>query len=373
MEQNDSMNDLFDRMIRERIGGFRENPSDHVWESLDRKLHPGPALRPADKLRYFFRPVWAYAASVALLCVAGAILYLTLINNVNNPPSGKNSAFSNSGVYLPGDTVRGPDYDPVSNPYTPEKPVLSYRSNRTDNAVFSDLNDHNEPDNSDRGNAFGNEPGKSVSGGLADNNVSPSGHRKAHDKNKDNSGKGKKQGNDQNNSAGPENNLVPEYTQSQNGTQEPLAYGDRYQSGSNNSQPAVDTAAKPADSMQRRPVPVDDDPVKPGNADNNNETRPAPGQHDDQEVAPELALEFPNVFTPNFDGVNDYFVIKNAEAYPENTLIIFDRSGNIVFTRNGYQNTWDGSNLPQGTYYYMFTYKFKGETFNRRGTVYIAR
>lgn len=67
-----------------------------------------------------------------------------------------------------------------------------------------------------------------------------------------------------------------------------------------------------------------------------------------------IALKIPNVFTPNGDGVNDRFEIRGLERFPENRLLIFNRWGNEVFKTNAYQNDWDGANLSEGTYYYIF-------------------
>ncbi len=70
-------------------------------------------------------------------------------------------------------------------------------------------------------------------------------------------------------------------------------------------------------------------------------------------------LEIPNVFTPNGDGYNDFFVIKNLDKYSENSLLVADRNGKIVYDKNNYQNDWGGQNLPDGTYYYIVSYKDK--------------
>lgn len=65
----------------------------------------------------------------------------------------------------------------------------------------------------------------------------------------------------------------------------------------------------------------------------------------------------PTVITPNFDGVNDIFVIANLEVvYPECEVIIFNRWGSVVFESVGYAAPWDGTYkgepLPMGTYFY---------------------
>lgn len=67
-----------------------------------------------------------------------------------------------------------------------------------------------------------------------------------------------------------------------------------------------------------------------------------------------IALKIPNIFTPNGDGVNDRFEIRGLERFPENRLLVFNRWGNEVFKTNAYQNDWDGANLSEGTYYYIF-------------------
>ncbi|RFZ94470.1 PKD domain-containing protein [Mucilaginibacter conchicola] len=67
-------------------------------------------------------------------------------------------------------------------------------------------------------------------------------------------------------------------------------------------------------------------------------------------------ITVPNAFSPNADGVNDYWVIKNIE-YLENYTEIFDRNGSVVYAARNYKNNWDGTlngkALPTGVYYYM--------------------
>ncbi|WP_442267608.1 DUF7507 domain-containing protein [Tenacibaculum sp. ZS6-P6] len=71
-----------------------------------------------------------------------------------------------------------------------------------------------------------------------------------------------------------------------------------------------------------------------------------------------------NIFTPNNDGDNDLFVIGGIESFPNNRLEIFNRWGNLVYKKSGYDNTWNGTSngrvtiqvnekLPTGTYYYV--------------------
>ena len=71
-----------------------------------------------------------------------------------------------------------------------------------------------------------------------------------------------------------------------------------------------------------------------------------------------VEFTFPNVITPNGDGINDLYEIENL---PENTeVIILNRWGNLVYSSVNYQNYWDGKDtsgkeLADGVYTYKFT------------------
>jgi gliding motility-associated-like protein len=73
-----------------------------------------------------------------------------------------------------------------------------------------------------------------------------------------------------------------------------------------------------------------------------------------------LQLDAVNILTPNGDGKNDVWIIRNIEQYPNNMLRIFDQSGKLLYNKKGYNNDWDGNYngavLPEGTYYYVFSY-----------------
>jgi len=69
-----------------------------------------------------------------------------------------------------------------------------------------------------------------------------------------------------------------------------------------------------------------------------------------------LVLEMPQGFSPNGDDKNETFVVHGIEAYPDNTLTIYNRWGNIVYSKSGYNNEWAGGNtngqdLPAATYF----------------------
>jgi gliding motility-associated-like protein len=64
-------------------------------------------------------------------------------------------------------------------------------------------------------------------------------------------------------------------------------------------------------------------------------------------------IKVPNIITPNNDGKNDVFEVKGIANYPGSRLLIFNRWGNQVYKSEDYQNTWDGTGLADGTYYYL--------------------
>ncbi|MDB5125149.1 MAG: hypothetical protein JWP94_3278 [Mucilaginibacter sp.] len=72
-------------------------------------------------------------------------------------------------------------------------------------------------------------------------------------------------------------------------------------------------------------------------------------------------IVIPNTFTPNGDGINDTWVIKELDTYPNITVRIFDRYGQQLYYSNGYPQAWDGTyngkKLPWGTYYYLIDLK----------------
>jgi len=74
--------------------------------------------------------------------------------------------------------------------------------------------------------------------------------------------------------------------------------------------------------------------------------------------------ELPNVFTPNNDGINDFFVpLNDKEGNPYANvervdMTIYNRWGKVMYTTNDPQINWDGKNqnnnqdCADGVYYY---------------------
>ena len=84
-------------------------------------------------------------------------------------------------------------------------------------------------------------------------------------------------------------------------------------------------------------------------------------------------ISFPNIFSPNGDGQNDFFVIKNIEQVDDTQLDIYTRNGAVIYSKRFYDNRWDGRGLPDGTYYYFFRFTYEGTQMMRTGSITIKR
>ena len=104
-------------------------------------------------------------------------------------------------------------------------------------------------------------------------------------------------------------------------------------------------------------------------------------------ITKDKPLTIYNGVSSNSDGKNDGFTIEGIEAYPKNTLKIFNRWGVLVYEKEGYTNAEpfdgysngrstveQGKRLPQGTYYYILDYQDSvGQTHNHSGWLYLKK
>lgn len=86
-------------------------------------------------------------------------------------------------------------------------------------------------------------------------------------------------------------------------------------------------------------------------------------------------LQIFNAFSPDGDGKNDKWEIKNIDAFPDNELKIYDRSGNLVYRVQGYNNAkaWDGTNARGGSYFYILRVNVNGEDKLYKGAITIVK
>jgi gliding motility-associated-like protein len=85
--------------------------------------------------------------------------------------------------------------------------------------------------------------------------------------------------------------------------------------------------------------------------------------------------QFPKIFSPNDDGINDFWLWANTLDYDGCTLTIFNRFGQQVFSTTSYDNTWNGRTsqgqpLEAEAYYYIIKCEGKQDV---TGAVRIVR
>jgi gliding motility-associated-like protein len=75
----------------------------------------------------------------------------------------------------------------------------------------------------------------------------------------------------------------------------------------------------------------------------------------------ESCLQIPTAFTPNADGYNDRWEIEGMIYYPDATMRIFNRWGDLIYeTRNYADRPWDGTykglKVPVDSYYFVISF-----------------
>ena len=82
-------------------------------------------------------------------------------------------------------------------------------------------------------------------------------------------------------------------------------------------------------------------------------------------------------FSPNGDGKNEVWLIKNVENHPNTQVTVFNKTGAEVFSSRDYKNLWDGSYkntgkiVAAGSYFYQVDLGGDGSV-DLQGWIYIA-
>ena len=89
-------------------------------------------------------------------------------------------------------------------------------------------------------------------------------------------------------------------------------------------------------------------------------------------------IAMPSAFTPNNDGLNDYFYPLNAYKARELEFKVFNRLGTLIFESKNWTTKWDGSykgeQLPTSTFIWILTYTDEyNKRISKRGTVILIR
>lgn len=84
----------------------------------------------------------------------------------------------------------------------------------------------------------------------------------------------------------------------------------------------------------------------------------------------------PNVFTPNNDGVNDFFTI--PESYNVSTFKILNRWGNLLFEWKSGEKKWDGRDISgnevsEGVYFYLVEIGSCSEVYPVQGSLTLLK
>ena len=83
-------------------------------------------------------------------------------------------------------------------------------------------------------------------------------------------------------------------------------------------------------------------------------------------------LFIPSGFSPNGDGINEFWQIVGIDKYPNTNVYIYNRLGVKVFSSNDYKNDWNGFfngvKVPDGTYFYEL---ILGPNMIKKGYVYV--
>ena len=100
---------------------------------------------------------------------------------------------------------------------------------------------------------------------------------------------------------------------------------------------------------------------------------------------PQCKLITPNAFTPNDDGVNDFFKlsISNDCETSSYSFKIYDRWGRLVFEAidptSEWDGTYDGQQLKEGVYLWQASVRWAGESLaeskseSKKGTLVLIR
>ncbi|MFY9311210.1 MAG: PKD-like domain-containing protein, partial [Bacteroidia bacterium] len=91
-------------------------------------------------------------------------------------------------------------------------------------------------------------------------------------------------------------------------------------------------------------------------------------------VVPDPTLIISSIMTPNGDGKNDTWIIVNIENYLNTEIIVVNNQGQKVYTSSNYQNDWDGTyngkQLPDGTYYYFLKFATGDKVYSGALTIF---
>jgi gliding motility-associated-like protein len=97
------------------------------------------------------------------------------------------------------------------------------------------------------------------------------------------------------------------------------------------------------------------------------------------DICDTIEVNVSEAITPNGDGINDTWFINNIQNYPNNSVKVYNRWGDLIFSKNNYQNDWNGSytkgennNLISSSYYYQIDLDGNG-SIEHQGWIFITK
>jgi gliding motility-associated-like protein len=97
------------------------------------------------------------------------------------------------------------------------------------------------------------------------------------------------------------------------------------------------------------------------------------------DICDTVEINVSQAITPDGDGVNDTWFINNIENHPNNIVKVYNRWGDLIFSKKGYQNDWNGSYVNNGnnspdasSYYYQIDLDGNG-SIDYDGWIYITK
>ena len=97
------------------------------------------------------------------------------------------------------------------------------------------------------------------------------------------------------------------------------------------------------------------------------------------DICDTIEVNVSEAITPNGDGINDTWFINNIQNYPNNSVKVYNRWGDLIFSKNNYQNDWNGSytkgennNLISSSYYYQIDLDGNG-SIDHQGWIFITK
>ncbi len=343
---NDELNNIGD-VFKKRLKDLKLESNDQLWDRLEQRLATQPVVTPKKAFLHSSGVSWVTVAAAASLItfISFAAIYFSTKNDV--PAISDNRQINNT-------------QNKAINT-TKDSTITINKKNENNNTVENDINGLNPRNSNDIDIKNNVDPNKQYPKQVVvtDNkNQNPS-NNTPNTNNNNTTYPQNQYTNNYNNT--PFNNNTNSVTQPNNATNN----GKTIKPLNNQTNPSTLQAINakvvgPKDTA--RIIPQNNNTT----VNNNVEVVNKP-ESDIKDV------RIPNIFTPNGDGYNDYFVILYLDNYTRTELSVTDRYGKVVYEKKNYQNEWDGRNIPDGVYYYTFVYYLQDVKKVKAGSVTIRR